>query len=86
MGMRPVTIGPHDVSRRPPSARSLQGQDRQWSRHAVRYDELFLDAFDPEVENPLLGRLERIPLYRMQSIWGSSMHAVPKCLISSQRC
>ncbi len=38
----------------------LQGQDRQWSRHAVRYDELFLDALDPEVENPLFSVLERI--------------------------
>ncbi len=28
-------------------------QDRQWSRHAARYDELFLDPFRPEVENPL---------------------------------
>ena len=27
----------------------------------MRYDELFLDAFDPDVENPLLDRLERIP-------------------------
>jgi SAM-dependent methyltransferase len=39
----------------------LQGQDRQWSRHAVRYDELFLDAFHPDVENPLLARLEQVP-------------------------
>jgi SAM-dependent methyltransferase len=61
MVMRPIAIGTDDVPRRPQSARSLQGQDRQWSRHAVRYDELFLDAFDPEVENPLLGRLARIP-------------------------
>jgi SAM-dependent methyltransferase len=39
----------------------LQGQDRQWSRHAVRYDELFLDAFDPGVVNPILQRLEEVP-------------------------
>src|SRR3954447_15559515 len=39
----------------------LQGQDRQWSRHAVRYDELFLDAFHPGVENPLLARLAEVP-------------------------
>jgi SAM-dependent methyltransferase len=41
--------------------RILQGQDRQWSRHAVRYDELFLDAFHPDVANPLLSWLERVP-------------------------
>jgi SAM-dependent methyltransferase len=41
--------------------RILQGQDRQWSRHAVRYDELFLDAFHPDVENPLPAWLERVP-------------------------
>jgi len=41
--------------------RHLQGQDRQWSRHALRYDELFLDAFQEGVENPLLERLEQIP-------------------------
>jgi SAM-dependent methyltransferase len=40
--------------------RILQGQDRQWSRHAVRYDELFLDAFHPGVENPLLARLAQV--------------------------
>jgi len=40
--------------------RNLQGQDRQWSRHAVRYNELFLDAFHPDVENPLLAKLERV--------------------------
>jgi SAM-dependent methyltransferase len=41
--------------------RSLEDQDRQWSRHAVRYDELFLDAFQDGVENPLLERLAQIP-------------------------
>lgn len=35
-------------------------QDRQWSRHAARYDDLFLDAFHPEVENPVLAALEAI--------------------------
>jgi SAM-dependent methyltransferase len=53
--------GPFDVARQPQSARILQGQDRQWSRHAVRYDEVFLDAFDPAVENPLLEWLGAIP-------------------------
>ncbi|MHC5538656.1 hypothetical protein ACYOEI_10575, partial [Singulisphaera rosea] len=37
--------------------RNLQNQDRQWSRHAARYDELFLDSFHPGVENPLLAIL-----------------------------
>ena len=41
-------------------AHNLQGQDRQWSRHAVRYDEVFLDAFHPDVENPLLAKLDRV--------------------------
>jgi len=50
-----------DVPARSPQARSLQGQDRQWSRHAVRYDELFLDAFHPDVENPLLEKLQQVP-------------------------
>lgn len=36
-------------------------QDRQWSRAAARYDELFLDAFHPGVENPLLAALARVP-------------------------
>lgn len=41
--------------------RNLQNQDRQWSRHAARYDELFLDSFHPGVENPLLAILDAIP-------------------------
>ena len=32
----------------------LQDQGRQWSRHAARYDDLFLDAFEPGVVNPVL--------------------------------
>jgi SAM-dependent methyltransferase len=39
----------------------IPDQGRQWSRHAARYDELFLDAFDPGVENPLFAALEAIP-------------------------
>jgi SAM-dependent methyltransferase len=41
--------------------RKIPDQDRQWSRHAARYDELFLDALDPSVENPLFNALEAIP-------------------------
>jgi SAM-dependent methyltransferase len=41
--------------------RHLQDQDRQWSRHAARYDELFLNAFQPGVDNPLLAALEAVP-------------------------
>ena len=37
-----------------------QGQDRHWSRHAARYDDLFLDPFRPGVVNPLLPALEAI--------------------------
>lgn len=42
------------------SAPELHDQDRQWSRHAARYDELFLDAFCPGVESPLLAALEAV--------------------------
>jgi SAM-dependent methyltransferase len=39
----------------------LQNQDRQWSRHANRYEELFLDPYVPGVENPLWAALDAIP-------------------------
>jgi SAM-dependent methyltransferase len=39
----------------------LQNQDRHWSRHAERYDEVFLDPFAPGVENPLWAALDAIP-------------------------
>ena len=42
-------------------APGLQDQGRQWNRHAARYDELFLDAFHPGVENPLLAALDAVP-------------------------
>jgi SAM-dependent methyltransferase len=35
------------------SKNELQNQARLWSRHATRYDELFLDPYGPQVENPL---------------------------------
>lgn len=38
-----------------------KGQDYQWSRHAARYDDLFLDPFLPGVENPVLDALKAIP-------------------------
>ena len=38
----------------------LDDQDNQWSRHAARYDEVFLDAFHPGVENPLMTALEAV--------------------------
>ncbi len=38
----------------------LDDQDHQWSRHAARYDEVFLDAFHPGVENPLMAALEAV--------------------------
>jgi SAM-dependent methyltransferase len=40
---------------------NTQDQDRQWSRHAARYDELFLDALDPAVDNPLWSALDAVP-------------------------
>jgi SAM-dependent methyltransferase len=39
----------------------LNNQDRQWSRHAARYDELFLDPYGPNVENPLWTALSAVP-------------------------
>jgi SAM-dependent methyltransferase len=39
---------------------SSHGQDRHWSRHAARYDDLFLDPFRPGVVNPLLDALDAV--------------------------
>jgi SAM-dependent methyltransferase len=39
----------------------LHNQDRHWSRHAERYEELFLDPFGPGVVNPLWAALDAIP-------------------------
>jgi SAM-dependent methyltransferase len=39
----------------------LQNQDRNWSRHAARYDELFLDPYGRHVENPLWEAIAAIP-------------------------
>ena len=38
----------------------LQNQDRHWSRHAAKYDDLFVDPYDPAVESPLRNALEAI--------------------------
>jgi SAM-dependent methyltransferase len=46
----------------------LQNQDRQWSRHAARYDEIFLDPFSPGVHNPLLKALDDIPNKSSKSV------------------
>lgn len=43
------------------SAEVALRQDRQWSKHASRYEELFLDPFRPGVVNPLLDILDAIP-------------------------
>jgi SAM-dependent methyltransferase len=39
----------------------IERQDRQWSRAAARYDDLFLDPFRPGVENPLLDAIQAVP-------------------------
>lgn len=39
---------------------SPPSQDRQWSRHAGRYDDLFLDPFRPGVESPLLPAIQTV--------------------------
>ncbi len=41
-------------------ATEIADQGRQWGRHAARYDELFLDAFHPGVESPLLTALAAV--------------------------
>jgi SAM-dependent methyltransferase len=46
---------------RPLRKHELQNQDRHWSRHAARYDELFLDPYAPNVENPLWPALAAVP-------------------------
>ncbi len=38
----------------------LKEQGRHWSRHAARYDDVFLDPFRPGVENPILPALEAV--------------------------
>jgi len=43
------------------SKNELQNQDRHWSRHAARYDELFLDPYGPDVANPIWEALAAIP-------------------------
>jgi SAM-dependent methyltransferase len=45
---------------RPLGKNEFQNQDRHWSRHARRYDELFLDPYAPNVENPLWTALAAI--------------------------
>lgn len=40
--------------------RELQNQDRHWSLHAQRYDEVFLDPYAPGVENPLWAAIDSI--------------------------
>src|SRR5262249_52826946 len=39
----------------------LQNQDRHWSRHAARYEDLFLDPYAPGVDNPLWAALDAVP-------------------------
>ena len=39
----------------------LHNQDRHWSRYAARYDEVFLDPYAPEVDNPLWAALAAVP-------------------------
>jgi len=46
----------------------FQNQDRNWSRHAARYDELFLDPYAPNVENPLWSALAAIPDAKRKSV------------------
>jgi SAM-dependent methyltransferase len=42
------------------SQREIREQGRHWSRHATRYDDLFLGVFRPGVENPVLNALAAV--------------------------
>ena len=46
----------------------LKNQDRHWSRHAVGYEEMFLDPYAPGVENPLWAALDAIPDARSRTV------------------
>jgi SAM-dependent methyltransferase len=46
----------------------LQHQDRHWSQHAERYDEVFLDPYAPGVENPLWAVLDSMPDARHKTV------------------
>jgi SAM-dependent methyltransferase len=52
----------------PLSESELHNQDRHWSRHAARYDEVFLDPYAPEVENPLWAALAAVPDARHKTV------------------
>jgi SAM-dependent methyltransferase len=39
---------------------SVANQERHWSRHAVRYEDIFVDPFAPGVENPLWAAMAAI--------------------------
>jgi SAM-dependent methyltransferase len=45
----------------PLAKKELQQQAQSWSRHASRYDELFLDPYSPSVQNPLWETLAAVP-------------------------
>src|SRR4051794_40797045 len=45
----------------PPPPEETKAQGRQWSRHASKYDEVFLDPFRPGVANPIPGAIAAIP-------------------------
>ena len=53
----------------------LQNQDRHWSRHAAKYDDLFVDPYDPAVESPLR-KASRQSLTPQTRPWPTSV-AVP---------
>jgi len=46
----------------------IKSQDREWSRHAAHYDEVFLDPFRPGVENPVLDTLLAVPEPREKTV------------------
>jgi len=53
---------------RPVAKNEFQNQDRHWSRHAAGYDELFLDPYASNVENPLWSALAAIPDAERKSV------------------
>jgi SAM-dependent methyltransferase len=50
------------------SENELHNQDRHWSRHAARYDEVFLDPYAPGVDNPLWAALAALADARQKTV------------------
>ena len=50
-----------------PSSEETKAQGRHWSRHASKYDDVFLDPFRPGVVNPIPVAIKAIPSAKTKS-------------------